>query len=72
MKKKVHDDSNRPDINFIRMSLSFKNFRGNVVGSSTYSFLLLLVVFKSGGQSEISKFDFHVFVEEQVSQLQTA
>ena len=70
-KESVNNDSNRPDINFIRMSLAFENLRGYVVGSSAYSFLLFLVVFETSGQAEVTELDFHIFVEEQVTELKT-
>ena len=53
------------------MSLAFENLRGYVVGSSAYSFLLFLVVFETSGQAEVTELDFHIFVEEQVTELKT-
>lgn len=40
----VNNNSNWPDINFIRMTFSLKNFRSNIVRSTANSFFLFLIV----------------------------
>ena len=37
----IHDDSNRPDINLIAMTLFFQNLRGDVIGCPTYGLLAI-------------------------------
>lgn len=66
----LHDDTNGPDIDFVGMSLPLQDFRGDVVGRATNSFLLLLRVLQSGGKAEISQLDLHILIEEQISQFQ--
>ena len=66
----VHDYSNRPYIHFVRMSyLAFNDFRGDVIRCPAKS-TSGLTVFDFCCEAEISYFDFHVFGEEQICQLQ--
>lgn len=50
------------------MALVLQDFRGDVVGGTTNGLLLFAVVLEAGSETKVSKFDFHVFVEEQVAQ----
>ena len=53
------------------MTLVFENLGGDVVGGSTDGFLPFTVVLEAGGKSKVSEFDFHVFIEEEVSEFET-
>lgn len=66
----VNDDTDRPDVDLVRVPLPFQNLRSDVVGSSADSFLFLFIVLQPRGQSEVPQFDLHVFVEEEVSQFE--
>lgn len=66
--KRVNDDSQRPNVNLIRMSdLSVKNLRRNVVRCSTNCVFLLSIEFQFSCKTKITKFDFHFFVEEEIA-----
>lgn len=66
----VNDDTKRPDINLIRMSLlSFENLGGNIVGSTTDGSLPFTIKLELGGKTEITYLDFHFVVEEKITQL---
>lgn len=49
--------------------LAFKDLRSDVIRSSTDCSFPLAVEFELCGESEISDFDFHLIVEEQVTEL---
>ncbi len=67
----VNNYTDGPNINFVGVSFALKNFRGNIIGGSTNGFFLFFVVLEPGSKSEISQFNFHIFVQKQVSQLET-
>ena len=67
----VNNNTYGPNINLIGMSFALKNFRGNVVGGSADGFFLFFVVLEPGRKSKISQFNFHIFVQKQVAQLET-
>lgn len=52
------------------MSLSLKNFWRDIIGSSTDGLLLLALVLELGGKPKVSELDFHIFVEEEVSEFE--
>jgi len=53
------------------MPFAFEYLGSDVVRSSTNGLFLLFVVLQPSGQSEVSKFDFHVLIQEEISQLET-
>lgn len=67
---RINNDSDWPDINFIWMAFIFKNLRSNVVWSTADGLLLLPFIFEAGGQTEIAQFDFHIFIQEQVTEFE--
>ncbi len=67
----VKNNSNAPNVNFIRMSRSAaQDLRSNVVGSSTNCSLSFPVKHNFRGKSKVSYFHFHLVFQKQVSQLQ--
>lgn len=50
--------------------LAFKDLRSDVIRCSTDCSFPLTVEFELRGESEISDFDFHLIVEEQVTELE--
>jgi len=79
----VHDDSKRPDIDFIGMpDFSIQNFWGNIVRRTTNSpgifrnFLMILpflfsIELKLGGETKVCNFKFHLVIQEKISQFKT-
>lgn len=66
----INNNSDWPNINFIRVTFSLKNFRRNIIWSTANCFLFFLIVLQSGGKTKVTKFDFHVFIEEEITQLE--
>ena len=50
--------------------LAFEDLRGDIVGSSTNGSLTLSIELKFGGQTEITYFDLHLVVEEEISEFE--
>ena len=50
--------------------LSFEHFGGDIIRRTTNGSLPFTVKFKFGCQAEITDLDFHLVVQEQISQLQ--
>lgn len=71
MGREVHDDPDGPDVDLIGVALAFEDLWGDVIGSAADGLLLLLVVLKTGGQSEVAKLDLHVLVDEEVAEFET-
>ena len=67
----VNDDSNGPNINFIGMSFSLKDFRCNIIGRSANGLFLFLIVLQPCGETKVAQLDFHIFIQEQVTELET-
>lgn len=71
--QRVDDDSEGPNVDLIRMtSSSFQNLRSDVVGCSANGPLFLSVKIELCGKSEVSQFDLHFFIYEEVAQLQVS
>lgn len=69
----VDDDSQRPDVDFIRMARpSFQDLRCDVVWRTANSSLFLPVEIEFCGKTEVSKFDLHFLVDEKIAQLQVS
>lgn len=67
----VDDDSERPDVDFVRVTLlSFQYFRSDIVRGTTDSSLPLTIKFKFGSKTKISEFDLHLVIKEQVSEFE--
>lgn len=63
--KCVNNDTNRPNIYFIWMSLfSFENLWSNIIWSTTYSTFSLTIVFELCGKTEVTDFYFHLIIQE--------
>lgn len=70
-KKRVNDNSKRPHINFIGMSIfSFEDFRRNIIGRTTNGFLLFTFEFNLRGKAKITKLENHVITKEEVSEFE--
>ena len=68
--QRVDYDTNRPDVDFIRVALlSFKNFWSDVVWCTTDCPFALAIELKLRRKTEVTNFHFHLVIEEQVSQL---
>jgi len=66
----VNNNTERPNIYLIRVTLfALEHLWGNIVGRTTNRSLSLTVELKLGGESEIANFDFHLVVQEQISEL---
>ena len=50
--------------------LAFEDLRSDIVGSTANSALSLTVELELGGKTEITYFDFHLVVKEQVTEFQ--
>ena len=71
MQHRVQDDSDGPVVDLIAVALvCVEDLRGDVVGSSANSPLLLSVVEDHGGKSKVPHHDLHFLVEEQVSKFE--
>jgi hypothetical protein len=67
----VNDDSQRPNVYFIRVTLlSLKYLGSNIVGSTADSPLSLTIELKLGGKTEISNLDLHLVIKEEITQLE--
>lgn len=67
----VDDDSERPDIDLVRVTLlSLENLWSNIIWSTTDGSLSLSVELKFGGQTEITYLDFHLVVEEEITEFE--
>ena len=79
----VHNDSDRPDIDFIGMpDFSIQNFWSDIIGCTTNSpnifrdFIILLpflfsIELKLGGETKVCNFEFHLVIQEKISQFKT-
>ena len=67
----VHDDAERPYVDFVRVACpTLQDFRCDVVGRSTDSPLLLAIKIELGGETKVSQLDLHLVVEEQIAELE--
>ena len=63
--KGVNYYTDRPNINFIRMSLfSFENLWSNIIWCTTNSTFTFTIVFKLCGKTEITDLYFHLIIQE--------
>lgn len=69
--KRVDYHTNGPDVDLVRMTLlAFEDLRCDIVGSTANRALPLTVELELGSETEITYFDFHLVVKEQVTELQ--
>lgn len=68
----IHDDSDRPNIYLVRMSLLLEDLWSNIVGSTTDCFLDVPFVANARGQPEVAYLGVHLVVDKNVAQLQVA
>jgi hypothetical protein len=67
----VDDDSERPDIDLVRVTLlSLENLWSNIIWSTTDGSLSLSIELKFGGKTEITYLDFHLVVEEEITEFE--
>ena len=67
----VNDNTERPDIDFIRVTLlALEDFGSNIVGGSANSSLALSVKLQFCGKTEITNFDLHFIVKEEISEFE--
>lgn len=67
------DDSNRPEVHFVRVTeRTWHDLRCQVVQCPTNTDFLLIIEFEFGGFSEITHFDLHVIVEKDVGQFEVS
>lgn len=63
--KGVNDHTDRPNINFIRMSLfPFKNLWSDIIWCTTNSSFTFAIIFELCGKTEVSYFYFHLIIQE--------
>ena len=68
--RSLHHNTQRPYVDFIRMSnFSVKNFRGDVIWSSANCSFLLSIKFELGSKPKISEFYLHILINKEISQL---
>ena len=70
--KGVHDDSYRPDVDFVAVSLLFKDFGCYIVGSATNGFFAVSLIFDFGAETEIADFGVHELVDEDVTEFEVS
>jgi hypothetical protein len=69
----VNDYTERPNIHFVRMSCSsFQHFRRDVVRSTANGSFLFSIKIELGSQTEVTQFDLHFIIDEQIAQLQVS
>ena len=69
--KRVDYHTDGPDVDLVRMTLlAFEDLRRDIVGSTANRALSLTVELELGSETEITYFDFHLVVKEQVTELQ--
>ena len=69
--KRVNDDADGPDIDLVRVTLlALEHFGGNIVGSTTDGSLALTIELKLGSETEITDFDLHFVVKEEIAELE--
>ena len=67
----IHDDTQAPEIDLVGVPLlALEDFGGDIVGRTTNGTLPLPIEFEFGCQTEVTYFDFHFIVKEEVSQLE--
>lgn len=64
----LHNDSDWPDVDFIRMPLILQYLRSNIIRRSTDGLFLLTLILQPGGQPKISQLDLHILIQEQIPQ----
>ncbi len=65
------NDSERPDVDFVRMSDFFiEDFRSNIIWSTANGSSFFSFVFKFSSETEISKLYFFLLSQKQVSELE--
>ena len=63
--KGVNYDTNRPNINLIRMTLfSFKNLWSDIIRCTTNSTFTFTIIFEFCGKTEVTDFYFHLIIKE--------
>ena len=69
--KCVNDDADGPDIDLVRVTLlAFKHLRSDVVRSTTDGSLALAIELQLGSETEITDFDLHFVVKEEIAELE--
>ena len=69
--KRVNDDSDRPDVDLVGVTLlALEHLGSDVVGSTANGTLPLSIELKLGGETKITDLDLHLVVEEQITELQ--
>ena len=69
--QRVNNDADRPDIDFVRVTLfTLEHLRGDVVRRTADGSLTLTVELELGGETEVTDFYLHLVVEEEVTELQ--
>jgi len=67
----IDDNTERPDVNFVRVALlGFQNLRSDIIGSSANGSFTLSIEFKLSGEPKISDLQLHLTGEEEVSKLE--
>ena len=67
----VDNDSDRPDVDFVRVTLlALKHFWCNIVGCTTDGTLALTVELKLSGKTEIANFNLHLVVKEEITKFE--
>ena len=67
----VNNDTDRPDIDLIGVTLlALKHLRSDIVRSTANGALALSVELEFRGETEVTDLDFHLVVQEEVTQLQ--
>ena len=67
----VDDDTDGPDIDLVRVTLlALKHLRSDIVRSTANGALALSVELEFRGETEVTDLDFHLVVQEEVTQLQ--
>ena len=69
--QRIDDDTDRPNVDFVRVTLfAFQHFGRNIVRGTADGTLALTIELEFRGQTEITDFDLHFVVQEEVTELQ--
>lgn len=71
IQQSIKNNPSGPNINLIRMPLSFQNLRRNIIRSPTYRLPLLIGTLNACSKPKISNFHLHIFRHQQIAEFQT-
>ena len=69
--ERVDDDADGPDVDLVRVALlAFEHLGSDIVRSTANSALALAIKLELGSEAEVTDFDLHLVVEEEVAEFE--